>query len=141
MTQKNKYLHTKIKNKLIEIFSKPDIKDIEMIQSFKDKHKNEKGIIIANGPSLKEINLDLLKNIPTIGMNRIYMLYDKFEFRPTYYCIEDRLEAEAQCDIIHSLNNHIILIPKYLSYGLKKEQHKNIIYTHFLVKYNCHKKA
>lgn len=45
--------------------------------------------IIGNGPSLKETPLHLLKDEVTWGMNRINLLYDKTDWRPTYYFLND----------------------------------------------------
>jgi len=51
----------------------------------KDKHKGERCFIIANGPSLNDTNLDLLKGETTIAMNKIALAYERTEWRPTYY--------------------------------------------------------
>lgn len=52
-------------------------------QDFKDKHKGETGLIIGNGPSLRDVPLDFLNKYPSFGTNRIYLLEG---FAPTYYC-------------------------------------------------------
>ena len=55
-------------------------------ESFKGVHKNQTLFIIGNGPSLSETNLDLIKDSPSIAMNRISLIYSKFpKWRPTYY--------------------------------------------------------
>tara|TARA_B100001248_G_scaffold239026_1_gene204031 strand:- start:5510 stop:6433 length:924 start_codon:yes stop_codon:yes gene_type:complete len=55
-------------------------------EPFKAIHKNQTLYIIGNGPSLNETDLDLIKNSPSIAMNRISMIYPNFpEWRPTYY--------------------------------------------------------
>lgn len=43
--------------------------------------------IIANGYSLNQTPLHLLKNEITWGMNRIHLHYDKTDWRPSYYLI------------------------------------------------------
>ena len=45
--------------------------------------------IIANGASLNETPLHLLKSEITWGMNRIHKHYDKTSWRPTYYLMVD----------------------------------------------------
>ncbi len=45
--------------------------------------------IIANGKSLNETPLHLLKGEITWGMNRIHKHYDKTSWRPTYYLMVD----------------------------------------------------
>jgi len=57
---------------------------------FKDIHKGKRCFIIANGPSLKKIDFELLKNEITIGMNRIYLMKDINGFKPTYLACIDK---------------------------------------------------
>lgn len=45
--------------------------------------------LIGNGSSLKATPLDLLKNEVTMGMNGISLIYDKTDWRPTYYFCMD----------------------------------------------------
>lgn len=101
----------------------------EKIKSYKDKHKNEVGFLVANGPSLNKINLDLLKNYPTIGVNRIYLK----KFVPTYYLVEDHLVAEDNSEEISNLKGSTMFIPRDLKYCIKNN--KNIIYINFLRRY------
>ena len=42
-----------------------------VFEQYKDIHKGKRVFLIANGPSLKDTNLDLLKDEITIAMNRI----------------------------------------------------------------------
>lgn len=59
--------------------------------SYENKHLGETCFIVANGPSLRIEDLDYLQshNIVTFGMNRIYAMYDKTIWRPTYYLTQD----------------------------------------------------
>ena len=41
--------------------------------------------LVGNGPSLNDMNLDLLENEDTMKMNRIDLLFPKTKWRPTYY--------------------------------------------------------
>lgn len=53
------------------------------LKSLNNSHKGERCFILANGPSLKKVNFDLLKNEFTFGMNRIYMMKDVNGFVPS----------------------------------------------------------
>lgn len=64
-------------------------KNKEQIASFKDIHKGQRCFIIANGPSLNKVNLELLKGEITIGMNRIYLLEEKIGYLPSYLAVSD----------------------------------------------------
>jgi len=51
--------------------------------------KNMKCIIIGNGPSLNNIDLQKLKDVDTFAVNKSYMDYKDWDFYPTYYSIID----------------------------------------------------
>lgn len=57
--------------------------------TLKNIHKGKRCFVIANGPSLKKIDFNLLRNEITIGMNRIYLLEEKIGFLPTYLMVFD----------------------------------------------------
>jgi hypothetical protein len=69
---------------------------------FVDKHLNQRCFIIGNGPSLNKLDLTKLKNEVTFGVNAIYLNYDKMQFHPTYYVVEDNLVAEDRKDEINT---------------------------------------
>lgn len=58
-------------------------------RSFKDIHKGERCFIIGNGPSLTAEDLDLLRNEVSFAANRIFYIFEKTQWRPTYYCSQD----------------------------------------------------
>jgi len=74
------------------------------LSRFKDKHAGERCFIIGAGPSLRARDLDLLKDEVTFATNRIYCMFDKTSWRPSYYAIEDDLllkeEHRTICDAI-----------------------------------------
>ena len=80
------------------------------IQRFKNHHSDETLYIIGNGPSLKDINLDLLIGKTTIAMNRIDLIFNKFLWRPTYYFffstnIRNKIWGDAwKQSVINSVN-------------------------------------
>ena len=55
------------------------------LEIFRNSHSGKSVYILGNGPSLKNINLDLLKDKTTIAMNRIDLIFNKSDWRPTYY--------------------------------------------------------
>lgn len=50
----------------------------------KGKFVNKRCVIIGNGPSLNKIDLSLLKNEYTFGLNRIYLLFEKMGFQTDF---------------------------------------------------------
>src|SRR5699024_7865108 len=59
------------------------------IEALRNCHKGERCFIIGNGPSLRAEDLDKLKNEITFACNRINLIFDQTDWRPTYYCITD----------------------------------------------------
>lgn len=57
--------------------------------SYKDKYRGKRCFIIGNGPSLRAEDLELIKDEISFGMNHIYKIYDKTQWRPTFWCIQD----------------------------------------------------
>jgi hypothetical protein len=52
--------------------------------ALKNSHRGERCFIIGNGPSLNKMDLTLLKDEVTFGLNRIYILFEKMGFSTTY---------------------------------------------------------
>lgn len=61
----------------------------DSIQKYKSIYNRQRCFIIGNGPSLSAKDLDKLKNEICFGTNRIFDIFDKTAWRPTYYCISD----------------------------------------------------
>ena len=79
--------------------------------AFKDKHRGERCVIIGNGPSLNEMDLSFLKDEVTFGLNRIYLGFDQWDFRPTYFVSVNSLVLEQHADeILDQIKG-----PKFLS--------------------------
>lgn len=62
---------------------------LSRIKHLKGSHKGERCFIIGTGPSLTVEDLNLLKNEITFATNRIYEVFDKTDWRPTYYVNQD----------------------------------------------------
>lgn len=57
----------------------------KVFEKYRNIHENKRVFLIANGPSLNNIDLDLIKDEISFGMNRISLIYNKTQWRPTYY--------------------------------------------------------
>ncbi len=57
---------------------------------FKGRHKGKRCFIIATGPSLKLADVEMLRNEYSISMNSITKFFPDTDWRPTYYCIQDK---------------------------------------------------
>lgn len=63
--------------------------DAVFIRSLKDTKKGKRCFILGNGPSLTVEDLDKLKREDTFAFNRIFFMFDKTDWRPTYYMCVD----------------------------------------------------
>ena len=64
--------------------------DRKRLKALYNKYRGKRIFVIGNGPSLNKTQLNLLANEYTFGVNRIYLLYDKITWKPTFYTIIDR---------------------------------------------------
>ena len=64
--------------------------DTKGILQFKDKYLNKRCFIIGNGPSLNKVDFSLLKDEYTFGVNSIYYMTERNNFKPTFYMVEDQ---------------------------------------------------
>jgi len=82
------------------------------LRSFKDKYKGQRIFIIGNGPSLNKINFEQLKGEFTFGVNRINLLYDRTDWRPTFFTVNDwEVGPDNAAEISTHTKSHIF-IPK-----------------------------
>lgn len=81
------------------------------LEKLRGYHWGKRCFLIGNGPSLKKMDLRPLANEYTIGLNRIYLLFDEIGFTTTYHVTINKLVVE-QCaqDIAQ------IKAPKFISW-------------------------
>jgi len=60
------------------------------LKDMKNKYKGKRCFVIATGPSLTIEDLELLKDEYTFGMNSICLAYDKTDWRPTFFGVQDK---------------------------------------------------
>ncbi len=103
----------KLIRKLYRIFIKPEYyyllkrqhnrrieKSIAQIKRLKKSSEGKRCFIVGNGPSLLVSDLEKLNDEICFGSHRIYEIYDKTTWRPTYYCAQDsRLIKKSAKDI------------------------------------------
>jgi hypothetical protein len=80
-------------------FSKQGKLNREKLLSQKNKYEGKRLFLIANGPSLKDMDLSVLKDSYTMCMNRFYISFDKIGFIPNFLvCIEDTVLEQFKDD-------------------------------------------
>ena len=99
----------------------------QRLLAYKNRHAGERCFIIANGPSLKTMDLSGLKDEVTFGMNRIYLLFDQIPYVPTYYVCANELVLEEFASDIRQLS-----MPKFLNWDRRDLFDPGDSYTLFL---------
>jgi len=75
-----------------------------LLMQCKDKYRGQRCVIIGNGPSLNKTDLSLLKNEYTFGLNKIYLLFDRIDWRPTFHVSVNKFVIEQSAEqILHEI--------------------------------------
>lgn len=88
---------------------------IRRLAALKDRHCGQRGFIIGNGPSLRNTDLSRLRHEYTIGMNRIYLLFEELGFQTTYYLSVNDLVVEQCAADIQRLE-----MPRFVSWRARR---------------------
>lgn len=86
--------------------------DIDRLKSLHNIHKGKRIFVIGNGPSLNCTPLEKLENEYTFGTNRIYLLFDRINWRPSFYTTVDWRVAPDCADEINALSDMTLFFPE-----------------------------
>ena len=105
------YIESKVQNYQSKNFSRTKMG--KELKKYKNKHIGERCFILGNGPSLTPEDLTTLHENGeiTFATNRIYNIFDKTEWRPTYYCCEDELIIKEKQEEIENIPCEAKFIP------------------------------
>jgi FkbM family methyltransferase len=107
----------------------PTDRDLARLASLKNKYVGERIFILGNGPSLNRTPLDKLEREFTFGVNRIYLLFDRISWRPTFYTTVDWRVAPDCRDEINALDGMTFFFPERFR-GLLREGEDIFWYWH-----------
>ena len=93
--------------------------------SLLDKFKDNDCLIVGNGPSLNKTELEKI-NMPSIGMNKINMLFTRSKWRPDVIVCINGLVIQQNADYFNSTNIPLVLPIKAWYLGIKKRP--NVIF-------------
>jgi hypothetical protein len=82
----------------------------EKLLALKDIHRGKRIFIVGNGPSLTVDDLNKLKDEITFASNRITLIFDQTDWRPTYYTLCDGVVARENTEMVRALK-----MPKIMS--------------------------
>jgi hypothetical protein len=75
----------------------------EHVGALRGRYAGRRCIVIGNGPSLNDIDLEPLKGEYTFGLNRIYLLTERLGFHVTFYVAIARYVLEQFTDDIRAV--------------------------------------
>lgn len=108
-------------------------KNYKKLSSYKEKHNGESCVIVVNGPSLKTSDLDIIEDKITFGCNKIYQLFDRTQWRPTYYCVLDINYIKLyQDEIFKNIDKNLVTFTNNKIYDKISDENKkgrDIIYS------------
>ena len=79
-------------------------------------HSGQDIFILGNGPSLAKVNFERLAGNITLASNKIFLAFDKTNWRPTYYTVEDDLVLKQNRDQIIGVDAEKIMPSSSLFY-------------------------
>lgn len=85
------------------------------LRQFRGLHRGERCFILANGPSLAQVNHARLRHEKTFGLNRIYLLADVMGYLPDYYVCVNEL-------VLDQFHNEIaqLAMPKFVNWNRRQ---------------------
>lgn len=128
-----KSIEARYQSYTIHNFSKS--KFSKRLRALKNIHDGETCFIVGNGPSLNPGDLEVLhkNNIPTFGFNRIFLMFDKTDWRPTYYISQDEKMLKNCVSQVNEIDLPYKFIPLQLKFyygiNINKAYYFNMLST------------
>ena len=105
----------------IEKYNLASLQNRLRLRRFHNLYAGRRCFIIANGPSLAQMDLVCLASEITIGSNGLFLIFDKLGFLPTFYTVQDHLVAQGFEKQIRQIRGTTKLFPRELAYCLPQD--------------------
>ena len=101
---------------------------IRKLRALKDTHTGERCVIIGNGPSLNNTDVQKIRSEYTFGMNRIYLAWKDWGFSTSFYLsINDLVIEQCAEDILN------LTMPAFVAWRshqwLRPQENLHFLYT------------
>ena len=115
--------------KSVEAYLHPWRRDsMRKLQALKDVHKGERCVIIGNGPSLNQTDVQKIRDEYTFGLNRIYLAWEEWGFSTSYFLSVNDLVIEQCAKEIMALP-----VPLFISWRARRwltpQENLHFLYT------------
>ena len=87
------------------------VSDRKALRSRHNRYQDKRCFIIGNGPSLNNLDLSKLAKEYTFGMNKIFLLYDRIDWRPSFYTLLDWRIGPSVAPHITELADSVKFLP------------------------------
>ncbi len=93
-----------------------------LIEQMRDQHKGQRAFVIANGPSLKQLDISRLRHEITIGCNGIYQAFPQWGFHTRYLMFEDVEQTELRRRDIEGIQGPLKMAALYNAYAFPADE-------------------
>jgi len=95
------------------------------LAAYKDRYKGKRCFVIGNGPSLRKMDLSVLRDEFTFGLNRIYLLFPEIGFTTSFLVSVNDLVLEQCAPDLQTLD-----LPKFVTWRARRwiKKDKNTIF-------------
>ena len=104
---------------------------MKKLRALHNIHAGQRCFVIGNGPSLQKMDLSVLRDEYTFGMNRFYLMFPELGFKTSYLVSVNDLVIEQCAQDIQKLD-----IPTFVSWRarqwLQPEEHLYYLYTTYV---------
>lgn len=107
-----RYAAFEIWNRIKWDFSPESWRSRKILRAWRNKYAGQRAVIACNGPSLLKSDLSLLKDVFIFGLNKIHLLFDRSDFRPSFIVAVNPYVIEQTQDFYNSTS-----IPLFISYS------------------------
>jgi hypothetical protein len=78
--------------------------NMRRLQELRERYPGRRCVVMGNGPSLLQSDLNSLRDEVTIVSNAHFLIWDQLDYVPTILTVEDRLVAEDRADELRELD-------------------------------------
>lgn len=103
--------------------------DRARLRGLKNAFWGETIFILGNGPSLNKTDLNLLKDKYTFCVNRAYLLYERINWKPTFYTANDWRVVPDNCAEMNALTGSMFFFDNNFK-GIMREDEDTYFYEH-----------
>ncbi len=115
------------------------------LRELKNSHIGERCFIVACGPSLTYDDLELIKDEYTFGMNSGVLTFNKTNWRPNFYAVQDEyVFNRLQVDIQKAMDSNdlkLVAVDQIIHKKFKTDNQYRVFYLHLLDHKMYHRKG